>query len=142
MRDKAFIDTNIFVYAFLDSESPYGHAKHLKATELLKTFHSSSEAIISTQVLSEYYSVLLKNKIDDAEIQESVQQLADAIEVAALSKQTVFSSYSIRNRHQFSHWDALIVASALENACTVLYSEDMQHNQLIDQQLRIINPFG
>jgi predicted nucleic acid-binding protein len=34
-----------------------------------------------------------------------------------------------------------MLASALENDCTILYSEDMQHNQVIEQSLRIINPF-
>lgn len=141
MKDKAFIDTNIFVYAFLDCDKNTDHDKHLKAIELLESFQADDEAIISTQVLNEYYSALLKNKIDDAEIQDSAYQLASAIEVAPLSQATVFQSYAIRNRYQYSHWDALIIASALEQGCTVLYSEDMQHKQLINNQLRVINPF-
>jgi predicted nucleic acid-binding protein len=141
MKDKAFIDTNIFVYAFLDTENSTCHAKHLKAVDFLKIFHSGTEVIISTQVLSEYYNVLLKNKINDAEIQESAQQLVSAIDVVSLSKKTVFDSFAIRNRYHYSHWDSLIIASALEHDCTVLYSEDMQHDQRIEEQLRIINPF-
>lgn len=141
MKDKVFIDTNIFVYAFLDSEKNQEHAKHLKAVDFLQQFHSSSEVIISTQVLSEYYSALLKNKISDNEIQDSVQQLGGVIVVAPLSKQTVFSSFVIRNRYQYSYWDSLILASALEHDCAVLYSEDMQHEQKIDN-LTIINPFS
>ncbi|MFI3120268.1 MAG: PIN domain-containing protein [Methylococcaceae bacterium] len=141
MKDKAFIDTNIFVYAFLDSENSAGHAKHLKAVDFLKPFHSGTEVIISTQVVSEYYSALLKNKIDDDEIQQSAQQLASAIDVVSLSKRTVFDSFAIRNRFHYSYWDSLIIASALEHNCTILYSEDMQHEQSIEEQLRIINPF-
>jgi len=38
MKDKVFIDTNIFVYAFLDSENSAGHTKHLKAVDFLKPF--------------------------------------------------------------------------------------------------------
>jgi predicted nucleic acid-binding protein len=38
-------------------------------------------------------------------------------------------------------WDSLIIASALENGCKILYSEDMHHNHLIEKKLRIINPF-
>lgn len=141
MSDKAFIDTNIFVYAFLDSEGLDNHCKHLKAVTLLQTFHSSDLAVISTQVLSEYYSVLLKHKIDDSSIQSSVRQLAAATTVTSVSAQTVFSSHALRNRYHFSHWDALIVASAVEQGCTKLYSEDLQHHQQIDNRLRIINPF-
>ena len=40
-----------------------------------------------------------------------------------------------------TYWDSLIVATALSSECSILYSEDMQHNQLIENKLRIINPF-
>ncbi len=116
MKDKVFIDTNIFVYAFLDSEKNADHAKHLKAVDFLKVFHSDTEVIISAQVLS-------------------------AIDVVSLSKKTVIDSFVIRNRFHYSYWDSLIIASALEHDCIVLYSEDMQHDQIIQEQLRIINPF-
>jgi predicted nucleic acid-binding protein len=66
MKDKVFIDTNIFVYAFLDSElnpeNGESHAKHLKAVDFLKKFHSNSEVIISTQVLSEILQRLVKKQ--------------------------------------------------------------------------------
>jgi predicted nucleic acid-binding protein len=42
----------------------------------------------------------------------------------------------------FSFWDSMIVASALDNHCSVLYSEDFQHNQIIEGRLQIINPFA
>lgn len=73
MKDKVFIDTNIFVYAFLDTNDSNQHAKHLKAVDFLKKFSTDNPVIISTQVLSEYYSALLKNKISDEEIQESAK---------------------------------------------------------------------
>lgn len=38
-------------------------------------------------------------------------------------------------------YDSLIIATALEASCTTLYSEDMQHGQLIENKLLIINPF-
>jgi predicted nucleic acid-binding protein len=44
-------------------------------------------------------------------------------------------------RYQFSYWDSLIVASALESGCGVLYSEDLQSQQRIENQLEILNPF-
>ena len=48
---------------------------------------------------------------------------------------------NIISKYKFSYWNSLIIASALQNNCTILYSEDMQHNQLIENKLRIINPF-
>ena len=46
----------------------------------------------------------------------------------------------IRTAHQFSFWDSLIVAAALEGECSILYSEDMQHQQVVDGRLTILNP--
>jgi predicted nucleic acid-binding protein len=79
MKDKVFIDTNIFVYAFLDTDDSVQHAKHLKAVDFLKQFGTDNQVIISTQVLSEYYSALLKNKMSDEDIQESAKQLVNSI---------------------------------------------------------------
>ena len=47
----------------------------------------------------------------------------------------------LRSKHNFSYWDSLIVASALENACEVLYTEDLQDGHVIEGRLRIVNPF-
>ena len=50
-------------------------------------------------------------------------------------------AYDIKKRYKFSWWDSLIVSTALENDCNTLLSEDLQHNQLIEGRLRVINPF-
>ena len=53
---------------------------------------------------------------------------------------TVFSALDIAERYGFSFYDSLIVAAALESKCKILYSEDMRHNQQIEN-LTIKNPF-
>lgn len=53
----------------------------------------------------------------------------------------LLSALDVAERHGFSHCDSLIIAAALEAGCARLYSEDLQHGQLIDQRLTIINPF-
>jgi len=50
----------------------------------------------------------------------------------------LLQTVKIATRYGFSFWDSMIVASALNNHCSVLYSEDLQHNQLIDGRLQII----
>jgi predicted nucleic acid-binding protein len=45
-------------------------------------------------------------------------------------------------RYKFSLYDSVIVASALRNDCEVLYTEDLQHGQVIERQLEILNPFS
>lgn len=142
MKDKIFIDTNIFVYAFLDSnKNEKEYKKYLEAKKLLESFDGSCEIIISTQACSEYYSALLKNKILDIEIQQSLKELIKAVEVSSISKSTILALMNIKNKNKYSYWDSLILSSALENSCNILYSEDMQHNQIIENQLKIINPF-
>ena len=44
-------------------------------------------------------------------------------------------------KYQYSYWDSLLLASSLENKCSIIYSEDMQHEQIIEKKLKIINPF-
>jgi len=142
MGDKIFIDTNIFVYAFLDnSKNQKEHMKHMEAKKLLQSFDNNYKMIISTQVCNEYYSALLKNKILDIEIQQSLKELISIIEVSAISKLTILNLIDLKNKYKYSYWDSLIISSALENNCSILYSEDMQHKQIIENQLQIINPF-
>ena len=141
MRDKIFIDAN-FVYAFLDNnKNQKEHKKHLEAKKLLQGFDNNCEIIISTQVCNEYYSALLKNKILDIEIQQSLKELISIIEVSAISKLTILNLIDLKNKYKYSYWDSLIISSALENNCSILYSEDMQHKQIVENQLQIINPF-
>jgi len=41
----------------------------------------------------------------------------------------------------FEYYDSLIVATALENECNILHSEDIQDGLVVEQRLAIINPF-
>jgi predicted nucleic acid-binding protein len=45
-------------------------------------------------------------------------------------------------KKRWSCQDSLILATALENGCDIVYSEDMQHNHILENRLTIINPFG
>lgn len=136
MSAKVFVDTNIWVYAKV--ETP-GSDKHHLSCDFLKNNHDS--IVISTQVINEYYNVLLKNRIPEPGIQKSVYQILTEAELSLITFETIVKSWEIRSRYNYSVYDSLIVASAIEAGCTVLYSEDLQHRQLIESKLRIINPF-
>jgi predicted nucleic acid-binding protein len=60
---------------------------------------------------------------------------------SAIASEQVIKAIEIRGRYGFSYWDSLIVATALLSGCSILYSEDMQHDQVIESMLKIINPF-
>jgi len=53
----------------------------------------------------------------------------------------VVKALELRDHYNYSYWDSLLIAMALLNDCQQLYSEDMQHDQLIENKIRIINPF-
>jgi predicted nucleic acid-binding protein len=86
-------------------------------------------------------NVLLRNKIADKAIQQSINEILEGALLISLSIETVKYAWQIREKYQYSYYDCMVIASALESNCKILYSEDLQHNQLINKKLRIINPF-
>jgi len=54
---------------------------------------------------------------------------------------TQIKTLKLKEKYKFQYFDALIVATALENKCKVLYSEDMQHELIVENRLQIVNPF-
>jgi predicted nucleic acid-binding protein len=62
-------------------------------------------------------------------------------EITPVQVSTLKHAQKLIDRYDFQIFDAIIVASALEAGCEVLYSEDFQHNLLVENQLRILNPF-
>ena len=57
------------------------------------------------------------------------------------SRAVFMTGAMIRSKYKYSYYDSLIIATALESKCKILYSEDMHHGQIIENSLKIINPF-
>ena len=133
MSDNFFLDSNICLY-LLGNDS----AKRNTALELL-----NNNPTISTQVLNENINVLFKKfklfSISDIEIHLGFLQQNCAVEIITVN--TIISALKIKKRYQLQWYDSLIVATALQKGCSILYSEDMQHRLVIEKQLSIINPF-
>ena len=138
MKDRIFIDTNVLVYIHLFDEESQNKRK---ALQNLLHRRIDAELIINVQVINEFYNVLLRKNIEDNVIQEKIHSQLDICSASELSLKTVFSAWKLREKYKYSYWDSLILASALENSCSILYSEDMQHGQVIEDSLKIINPF-
>jgi len=47
---------------------------------------------------------------------------------------------TIAEKRKYSFYDSLIISAAIYGKCGILYSEDLQHGQII-QKLTIKNPF-
>jgi len=137
MNVRIFVDTNIWVYAHLEGEDD---TKHQTANTLVEA--AVQPLVISTQVLHEYYSAMLKNKMTDEWIQANVEAMIEYSEVQLITLAVVRLAHRIKVRYRFSYWDSLILASALDAGCSLLYSEDLQTQQQIENQLTILNPFA
>ncbi|MBF0239728.1 MAG: PIN domain-containing protein [SAR324 cluster bacterium] len=135
MRGKAFFDTNILLYLYSEDEPE-------KQKVSIKTVHSYQCPTVSTQVINEVINILFRKmhvKWDAIERVISEVEQVFTIEVVTIS--IIRQACKIAERYQYSYYDSVILASALSSDCTLLVSEDMQHGQLIDNQLRILNPF-
>jgi predicted nucleic acid-binding protein len=138
MKDKYFIDTNIFIYAF-DAEPQ----KREKANSLIKTALLEHKGCISSQVIQEFINVSTKKFIVPLSIKDCEKYLKSVL----LPLCEIYANYDlyhraldIMERWHYSFYDSLIIAAALQTDCAVLYSEDLQHQQKI-QSLTLINPF-
>jgi predicted nucleic acid-binding protein len=135
MSDNVFLDTNIWVYFF--AKDPPEKAERISA--VINT--QMSYAIISTQVLGELYNVLTRKRIFSAtESQAIISGLASRTVIVEIDTPKVLKAMEINIHYGYSYWDSLIIATALQTNCSILYSEDMQHDQLIEGTLRIVNP--
>jgi predicted nucleic acid-binding protein len=142
VKSNLFIDSNIWIYAFLDSEKD--HDKQRKALTLLEEIPADSTVISSVQVVNEFHWILFrKYGIDEATIKVKVTKgIAAFATVVPLDFKVYQDAFRIRGRYNISFWDSLIIASALDNKCTLLYSEDMQPGLLIDNKLKVVNPLA
>ena len=139
MSGIAFFDTNVLVYLF-DSGS---RTKQKRARELLECEIKAGHAILSTQILQEFYVAVtrkLADPLDDETAERAVRDLA-ALPVVSVDTPMIFGAIARSRRERISFWDSLIIEAALAGGATRLYSEDLQHGRAIDG-LRIENPFA
>lgn len=131
-EQRAFIDSNIVLYA-LGTDL----FKKQAAWRILFQF-----PLISVQVLNECSNILIKKqKLDKSLIRSTLQDILQFVSVEAIGLPVVETAWALLDRYRFSYFDSLILAAALTANCEVLYSEDLQHGQVIDGRLTIINPF-
>ena len=129
---EPFLDTNVLLY-LLSADS----AKADRAESLL-----ADGGTVSVQVLNEFASVALR-KLDMpvAELREILEPVRRVCQVEPVTEDTHDRALALVERYGFALYDAMLIAAALHAGCSRLYSEDLQHGQLIDRQLRIVNPF-
>jgi predicted nucleic acid-binding protein len=127
-----FLDTNIFIYAFLDDE------RSSKAQEIV-----SKPYVTSVQAFNEFASVVRRKWPQKwVEIRRSLDGLRRmAVTVVELDVQLNASAIDLVDKYNFAFYDALMVAAALEAESSVFLSEDMHDGLTVDGRMKIVNPF-
>lgn len=130
---KAFFDTNVLLY-LLSSNSE----KADRAEAVIQ-----SGGLISVQVLNEIASVACRKlAMPWTEINEVLALIRSLCETEPLTVETHERGVEIAERYKLNIYDAMIIAAALLADCDTLYSEDMHNGLLIEDKLRIHNPFA
>ncbi len=138
MLDKTFIDTNILVYAY-DTDEPI---KQARAQEILKRGIEEETAILSVQVVGEFFTVVTRRipnplSIDEA---EEVLNLLSILPIIDLDLRMVRQAVDIHRQYGIAYWDALIVAAAHRTECTQILTEDLNSGQSY-HGITVVNPF-
>jgi predicted nucleic acid-binding protein len=127
------LDSNILIYNHsLDNEK-----KRLIARDFFK-----EKPVVSSQVLSEYLNVMQRNfKMQKQELMHLCSLWLEKCSVQPVILSTIKLAQELIGKYNFQVFDGIIIAAALEADCDILYSEDMQNGQIIENMLKIVNPF-
>ncbi len=139
MKDKFFIDTNIFVYSFDENDI----TKKNDAIKLIELALRNYNGVISYQVIQEIVNVVLKivnPPMSIIDLSDYLNSTMYPICRVYFNKGLVTTALKILNSYNYSWNDSMIIAAAVESECKILYSEDLQHGQIIDG-VEINNPF-
>lgn len=137
MKDKCFLDTNLLVYLYDENEIE----KQKSVITFLKSLRKKQQAVLSVQTLGEFFNVTTKKlKISKEQSMFFCNEIRHMYPVYEISTENVFHAMQISKTTNFSYWDSLIIAMAIDTDCSVLYSEDLNPGQQVEG-VRIINPF-
>jgi predicted nucleic acid-binding protein len=127
------LDTNILIYNHLLDDV----GKRSIAHELL-----THNPVVSTQAVSEYLNVMKRLlPISKAEILKLCAEWMQECKIKSVDGNTVRLAERLVSKYDFQIFDAIIIASALEAGCRTLYTEDLQHNMVIERTLTVVYPF-
>lgn len=138
MKGKVFIDSNIWLYALIEEQGLNDKFKHVLAERL---FLENENIQVSVQVVNEVsINLMRKAKKDNDFIFKFIHDLVNTYTVHAQTTAELITAATLRLNYSLSYWDSLVVASAINSECSILYSEDMQDGLQVNEKLKIINP--
>jgi len=139
MKNKIFVDSNIWIYLFASDD--------VLKNELARDFitdntNKGNIFVITYQVINEVGAVLKrKKKFSEEKIQFVVDTMLDLCVVQDFSREVIIKASVLRDEMLVSYWDSIIIAAAIESECKFLTSEDLQNGQKIEE-ITVVNIFG
>ena len=137
-ESKIFFDSNILVYSADERDLQ----KKEIASRLINEITETGRGVISTQCLQEFFNVAVKKlNLKKNEAKEYVEFFTDIFSVIQVSVPLILNAVDISIRTQFSFWDSLVLSTANESNCIIVYSEDLNDGQIVGGT-KILNPFA
>ena len=135
MSVKAFIDTNIFIYA----QRTDNLVKKQVAEKAINFF----DCVASTQVLNEIANVFTKKyPAPVKKVEFLLKSICEISSIIVINETLITHALFLHDRYKLSYYDCLIIAAALSAKCESLISEDIQDGMLIEGSLKIVNIFN
>ena len=136
MNGLAFFDTNILIYAD-DASAP---TKQARAIQLVTDFQRQAMAVVSLQVMQEYFVAVTRKLGVDPELAQRKVELLGRGRVVRCVESDVVAAIELHRLTRISLWDAMIVHAARLAGAAVLYTEDLQHGSVLGG-VPVVNPF-
>ena len=132
---KIFIDTNILIYS-IDRQNL---EKKQKSRNLLLSLTGDHKGVISTQVMQEFYVAATQKMGADALIVKDILHAFERFEIVMITPDMIKNAIDCSIINRISFWDSLIVAAAEAAHCEILWTEDLNHGQII-RGVRVQHP--
>jgi predicted nucleic acid-binding protein len=136
MNVRSFFDTNILVHA----DDKRAAAKQSRAIDLVAEHRRDGTGVVSLQVLQEYFVTVTRKLNVDSRLARRKVEILSEFDVVVPEVADILAAIDLHRLHAFSFWDALVLRSAQQAGCSVLLSEDFQHDRTIDG-IQVVNPF-
>ena len=133
-----FVDTNVLVYAHDKS----ARQKYEQAKTLLQKLWASGTGCLSVQVLQEFYVTVTQKVPQPLDVESTVRIIEDLAfwRIYAPDAKDVLAAIDVQQRYMISFWDAMIIWSAVQLKCDIIWSEDMNPGQVYEG-VELLNPF-
>lgn len=134
---KAFLDTDCIIHLYSGDTSPRPAA----VRELVDSI-GTKNIVVSTQVLQEFCNICMQQySLPAAGVLKALSELLAAFRISGNDVETVIEAVYLAEQYGCSFNDGHILAAALQSSCEVLYTEMLEHGMVVEDRLRIVNPF-